>query len=93
MGVVMHDLGQIVGGQIMVMVGLFLFIEGIKNGLMPLGTKIGNGIPEAVPPWALYVITFITGIIGMTSAVGEEIGVERRCGRREKRGRRGERDL
>ena len=65
MGVLMHHLGTIVGGQIMVMVGLFLFIEGIKNGLMPLGTKIGNGIPNAVPPWALYIITFITGIIGM----------------------------
>jgi hypothetical protein len=64
MGVLMHSLGTIIGGQIMVMVGLFLFIEGIKNGLMPLGTKIGNGIPEAVPPWALYIITFITGIIG-----------------------------
>ncbi len=60
----MHDLGKIVGGQIAVMVGLFLFIEGIKHGLMPLGSKIGSGLPQKVSPFVLYIITFITGIIG-----------------------------
>ncbi len=69
MGVLMHSLGKIVGGQLACIGGLFLYIEGIKHGLMPLGDKIGADLPPKVSPLVLYIITFFTGLIGLNPSL------------------------
>jgi hypothetical protein len=45
-----------------VIVGLMLFMEGLKLGLMPLGEVIGNTLPTQSP---LYVVLFIVFLLGV----------------------------
>lgn len=41
----LRDTGKITAGVIVVMVGLALFMEGVKIGLMPLGETLGSALP------------------------------------------------
>jgi hypothetical protein len=49
------------------MVGLMLFMEGLKLGLMPLGESIGNTLPARNPLPVVLLVTFLLGI-GVTLA-------------------------
>ncbi|MCB0407131.1 MAG: DUF1538 domain-containing protein [Bdellovibrionales bacterium] len=57
----------ICGGLIAVMVGLMLFMEGLKLGLMPFGETIGNILPVKSPLPIVLFIAFLLGI-GVTLA-------------------------
>lgn len=57
----------ITGGLAAVIVGLMLFMEGLKVGLMPFGESIGNILPSKAPLPAVLLITFMLGI-GVTFA-------------------------
>lgn len=61
------DAAVIGGGIFAVMVGLMLFMEGLKRGLMPFGELIGNGLPRRVGLLAVLTLTFILGV-GVTLA-------------------------
>lgn len=61
------DAGVITAGLIAVMVGLMLFIEGLKIGLMPFGETIGNKLPQKSTLPVLLLVTFLLGI-GVTFA-------------------------
>lgn len=57
----------IIGGLFGVVIGLMLFMEGIKLGLMPFGQKIGNTLPKKVGLISVLTVAFILGI-GVTFA-------------------------
>jgi len=72
-------------GLFSVIVGLMLFMEGLRIGLMPFGTIIGHSLPQHSPLPLVLVITFLLGIgvtfaepaIGALQAAGANISVER----------------
>lgn len=61
------DAGVITAGLMAVVIGLMLFIEGLKLGLMPFGETIGNKLPQKSSLPVLLAVTFILGI-GVTFA-------------------------
>jgi len=61
------DASIIGGGLFAVMVGLMLFMEGLKLGLMPFGETIGNTLPKKAHLWVVLTIAFMLGI-GVTFA-------------------------
>jgi len=61
------DIWVITGGFGAVIVGLMLFIEGLKLGLMPFAEAIGNNLPKKLPLSLVLFIAFLLGI-GVTFA-------------------------
>jgi hypothetical protein len=61
------DAAVIGGGLMAVMVGLMLFMEGLKLGLMPFGETIGDLLPRKSPLPVVLVIVFLLGV-GVTFA-------------------------
>jgi hypothetical protein len=57
----------ITAGLFSVMVGLMLFMEGLKIGLMPFGEIIGNTLPTKSPLPVVLLVVFLLGI-GVTFA-------------------------
>ncbi|WP_114418239.1 DUF1538 domain-containing protein [Marinospirillum perlucidum] len=72
-------------GLLAVIVGLMLFMEGIKQGLMPLGEFIGNTLPKKQALPAVLLVAFLLGIgvtfaepaIGALKAAGALVKVEK----------------
>jgi hypothetical protein len=81
---VVADSWIITAGLFAVIVGLMLFMEGLKLGLMPFGETIGNLLPKKSPLWLVLLITFLLGIgvtlaepaIGALKAAGAIVPVE-----------------
>jgi hypothetical protein len=71
----------ITGGLFAVIVGLMLFMEGLKLGLMPFGELIGNNLPRKSPLTLVLFITLLLGIgvtfaepaIGALQAAGQNV--------------------
>jgi len=61
------DSWLITGGLLAVIIGLMLFMEGLKVGLMPFGETIGNTLPKKSPLAVVLLIAFLLGI-GVTFA-------------------------
>ena len=61
------DASIIAGGLFAVMIGLMMFMEGLKLGLMPFGEIIGNTLPRKLPLAGVLFIAFLLGI-GVTFA-------------------------
>jgi hypothetical protein len=79
------DSWTISAGLICVIVGLMLFMEGLKVGLMPFGETIGSTLPQKSPlPVVLFIVlllgigvTFAEPAIGALKAAGAIVTVER----------------
>jgi len=79
------DIWVITGGMVAVIVGLMVFMEGLKLGLMPFGEVIGNNLPKKSRLAVVLFITFLLGIgvtfaepaIGALQAVGSIVDVEK----------------
>jgi hypothetical protein len=79
------DSWLITGGLFAVIVGLMLFMEGLKLGLMPFGELIGHTLPRKSPlPLVLFItlllgigVTFAEPAIGALQAAGQNISPER----------------
>jgi len=54
-------------GLIAVIVGLAIFMEGLKTGLMPFGTIIGDTLPKKASMFVVLIIIAILGV-GVTYA-------------------------
>ncbi len=75
----------ITGGMLAVIIGLMIFMEGLKLGLMPFGETIGNTLPKKSPLGVVLLIAFLLGIgvtfaepaIGALQAVGAIVNVEK----------------
>ncbi len=63
------DSWTITGGLAAVIIGLMLFMEGLKVGLMPFGEAIGNILPSKAALPVVLLVTFLLGI-GVTFGVG-----------------------
>ena len=78
------DAGLISGGVIAVILGLVLFMEGLKLGLMPFGESIGTVLPaKAALPVVMLValllgigVTFAEPAIGALQAAGSMVTAE-----------------
>ncbi|CAM8635294.1 Na(+), Li(+), K(+)/H(+) antiporter subunit A/B [Oxalobacteraceae bacterium] len=53
---------EITAGLVAVIIGLMIFMEGLKLGLMPFGDIIGNTLPKKLP---LVGVLFIAGLLGI----------------------------
>lgn len=65
-----HQIDQIwlvLSGVLAVILGLMLFMEGLKHGLMPLGEGIGHSLPRKLPLPTVLLIAFLLGV-GVTFA-------------------------
>jgi hypothetical protein len=58
---------QVAAGLGAVIIGLMLFMEGLKRGLMPFGEHIGDALPRKVGLLTVMIVVFILGI-GVTFA-------------------------
>lgn len=80
-----QDAGLITAGMVAVIVGLMLFMEGLKIGLMPFGTVIGEQLPRKLALPLVLLITLLLGIgvtfaepaIGALKMAGQIVAVER----------------
>jgi hypothetical protein len=71
----------ITAGLFAVIIGLMLFMEGLKLGLMPFGETIGNNLPKRVTLPVVLTVAFLLGIsvtfaepaIGALKAVGMSV--------------------
>ncbi|MCB1646380.1 MAG: DUF1538 domain-containing protein [Pseudomonadales bacterium] len=61
------DSGIITGGLISVIIGLMLFMEGLKVGLMPFGEALGTSLPAKAGLATVLIVVFLLGI-GVTFA-------------------------
>lgn len=61
------DAAVISAGLFAVMLGLMLFMEGLKLGLMPFGETLGNTLPRRAGLFVVLGITFLLGV-GVTFA-------------------------
>ncbi|WP_028574408.1 DUF1538 domain-containing protein [Desulfonatronovibrio hydrogenovorans] len=55
-------------GVVMVMIGLFLFLQGVKIGLLPMGEAIGAELPKR---GSLFFLLFFAFILGFTVTMAE----------------------
>ncbi len=77
-----REAGAVAGGLFAVMVGLMLFIEGVKQGLMPFSENIGYKMPARSPLSLVLTVAFILGVaatfaepaIGGLKAAGSLVG-------------------
>ncbi len=75
----------ITAGLFAVIIGLMLFMEGLKLGLMPFGETIGNNLPKRVTLPVVLSVAFLLGIgvtfaepaIGALKAVGSIVNPAR----------------
>ena len=80
-----QDAVLITGGLGAVILGLMVFMEGLKLGLMPFGEVIGTNLPKKSPLPVVLLIAFLLGIgvtfaepaIGALQAVGSIVNVEK----------------
>ena len=61
------DSWVIMAGLVSVIIGLMMFMEGLKVGLMPFGETIGSILPTKSPLYVVLTVTFLLGI-GVTFA-------------------------
>lgn len=79
-----NDATIISGGLIAVIIGLMLFMEGLKVGLMPFGASLGTTLPAKSSLPVVMLIAFLLGIgvtfaepaIGALKAAGQVVQVE-----------------
>ena len=77
------DAGVLTAGLLAVILGLMLFMEGLKLGLMPFGERLGNTLPVHSPLPVVLLIVFLLGIgatfaepaIGALKAAGQFVDV------------------
>ncbi len=82
---VVEDSWTITLGLFEVIVGLMLFMEGLKLGLMPFGEVIGNTLPKKSPLPLVLLVALLLGIgvtyaepaIGALKAAGQIVQVEK----------------
>lgn len=82
---VVADSWLITAGLLAVILGLMLFMEGLRLGLMPLGTIIGTMLPRKAPLPLVLVVTLILGVgvtfaepaISALKTAGQNVAVER----------------
>ena len=78
------DAGLISIGLVAVILGLMIFMEGLKVGLMPFGETLGSRLPVRSPLPVVLLIAFLLGIgvtfaepaIGALKAAGQIVNVE-----------------
>ena len=77
------DAGVLTAGLLAVILGLMLFMEGLKLGLMPFAERLGNTLPVHSPLPVVLLIVFLLGIgatfaepaIGALKAAGQFVDV------------------
>ena len=55
------DLAAMIGGLILVVVGLTLFVQGLEIGLFPIGENMAHGLARRGNLWLLFLFSFSLG--------------------------------
>ncbi|TVR77776.1 MAG: DUF1538 domain-containing protein, partial [Saprospirales bacterium] len=55
------DLGQVIFGSVLVVVGLMLFVEGLEMGLFPIGEAMANSLTRKGSLFWLLTFSFALG--------------------------------
>ena len=79
-----ENAASVTAGLLAVLLGLTLFMEGIKLGLLPYGEKIGNFLPKRVKLPTVLFVTFMLGMgatfaepaIGSLQSAGKTVNVQ-----------------
>ncbi len=50
-------------GAVMVMVGLLLFLQGVRTGLLPIGEAIGSELPKGASLGVIVLLAFVLGFV------------------------------
>jgi hypothetical protein len=50
-------------GVALVLIGLFVFMAGVRIGLLPIGSYIGSRLPERVGPAVMLAVVFVLGFV------------------------------
>jgi hypothetical protein len=82
---VVEDSWIVTGGLLAVILGLMFFMEGLKLGMMPLGTVIGATLPRKSSLPVVLIITLLLGVgvtfaepaISALKTAGQNVAVER----------------
>ena len=74
------DLGAVLGGGLLVLVGLALFVKGLEDGLFPLGEAMAGALAARGSLWWLLAFAFCLGF-GTTIAEPALIAVTREAAR------------
>ena len=72
-------------GLVAVVLGLVLFLEGVKHGVAPLATDLGQHLPRVLPQWAVMLVAFGLGVgvtfaepaLGALTNLGKMVEVQR----------------
>lgn len=64
------QVGWVVGGIALVILGLAFFLEGVRIGLVPLGDSIGNTLPKRSRLPGILTFAFLLGVL---AAFGEPV--------------------
>lgn len=77
------NIGVILSGLFLVIIGLMMFMEGLKVGLMPFGEMMGSKLPKHSSLYVVMIVAFLLGIgvtlaepaIGALKAAGSNVQV------------------
>ena len=63
-----------------------LFLEGVKHGVAPLATDLGQHLPRVLPQWAVMLVAFALGVLSGVFCVAMSAALtdlfQRRCNTR-----------
>ena len=57
-----EGIGNIGYGFVAIITGLYLFMQGLEHGLMPLSEIIGNRLPKRQPRWVVLFLVYLIGV-------------------------------
>jgi hypothetical protein len=57
----LYSAHQVLFGLVTVVIGLFIFIEGVKIGVMPLAAELGTHLPRQLPLAGVLAVVFVLG--------------------------------
>ena len=57
----LYSAHQVLFGLVFVVIGLFIFIEGVKFGVTPLAAELGTQLPRQLPLAGVLAVVFVLG--------------------------------
>ncbi len=66
-------LGRFLGGAALVAAGLFLFLQGVRVGLLALGEMVGSEMLQRGNIFSILIITFILGVAVTVAEPGVQV--------------------
>lgn len=59
----LEDKSATITGTVLSVLGLVIFANGLRMGLLPLGKTVGLHLPKHAPPWLVLAFGFLLGLV------------------------------